>query len=303
MTKRRDLRRALEDLGQRPVPVRSQAFVDDLEAKLLDEGAHRMPARALSTSRTDLRRTLEHAGTRGAPAPTPAFVADLERRLLELAGSDQPTAGGAAGSDQVVSLESRRRARLAPVASIAAAVVAGLLLVGALSGWLDGGGGSSPRLELTSAVDTTVQLPDGRVVAGRPGLALPDGSIVQTGPHGHAAAGAFRIGPGLSATVDGNHLELSSAPRDSSSGTGTEGATEPSGTPPAGDAGTTGGSPGAPPDNGSTGGSSPSSSPPPSVPDAVPPLPPVTIPTVTLPPVTVPPLPKVTLPGLFGSGG
>ena len=73
MTKRRDLRRALEDLGRRPVPVRSQAF-----------------------------------------------VADLERRLLEMAGSDKPPAGGASGSDQVVSLDSRRRARLAPGASIAA---------------------------------------------------------------------------------------------------------------------------------------------------------------------------------------
>jgi hypothetical protein len=290
-TTRADLRRALEDLGRRSVPARSPEFVADLEHSLvrLGEGGIVGRERVSTSTKVDIRRSLETVATRAVPAPDAAFVADLERRLV--------ARGPAARPEPVTTLTPRhaRPRRLVPVTSVAAAMVAGLVLLGALSGWFGGAGSTSSRdLVLTAAVDTTVQLPDGHTVAGRAGLDLPDGAIVRTGPNGHAVAGKIELGPGLEAVVSDGHLELRAAGSDpTASGSGDSASTA---------------LPSAPPAGSSSGSSNDPSSPTPSTPPVVIPTVPTTpLPSlpITVPPVTVPSLDDVvgSLPntGLFGS--
>jgi hypothetical protein len=159
---------------------------------------HRHPHR----SRRELRRELTAAGSRFAPGPDTGFVAGLALQLAAEAAVRRRFA--------LLAPAKRRRVRPVPVLTGAAAVVAGLVLVGALDGWF-GRAEGNVALALAGAVDTTVVMPDGRSVEGRSGLVLPDGSVVRTGPNGHAAAGSFELGPGLEAQVNAGRLRLRTA--------------------------------------------------------------------------------------------
>lgn len=155
-------------------------------------------------SRRELRRELQDVGTRGAPGPDSGFVANLAVRLAAEAAVRHRIA-------LVAPATRRRRVRPMPVLTSAAAVLAGLVLVGALDGWF-GQADGDVALALAGAVDTTVVLPDGRSVEGHSGLVLPDGSVVRTGPNGRAAAGRVELGPGLEAQVDAGRLRLRTVP-------------------------------------------------------------------------------------------
>lgn len=155
-------------------------------------------------SRRELRRELQDIGAQGSPGPDSGFVAGLAVRLAAEAAVRRRIA--------FVSPARRRRVRPMPVLTGAAAVLAGLVLVGALDGWFGQPPDGDVALALAGAVDTTVVLPDGRSVEGHTGLVLPDGSVVRTGPNGRAAAGSVELGPGLEAQVDAGRLRLRTAP-------------------------------------------------------------------------------------------
>lgn len=153
-------------------------------------------------SRRALRRELRALGARGVPDADAGFVAGLALRLAADAAAGRRIA--------FVGPARRPRARALPVLTGAAAVLAGVVLVGALDGWF-GSPDADVALALAGAVDTTVVLPDGRSVEGHTGLVLPDGSVVRTGPNGRAAAGTVELGPGLEAQVDAGRLRLRTA--------------------------------------------------------------------------------------------
>lgn len=158
----------------------------------------------MRTTRRDLRNLLEVAGSRETAAPDRGFRVGLEHQLLT---TNPP--------GRLVALPTApRRARRPGVMSGAIAAAAAAVLVGALAG-VYGQGVDDRALNLAVAVDTMVQLPDGTMVAGEQGLALPDGAVVRTGPNGHCAAGEVELGPGLEALVDAGRLRLRmSAPND-----------------------------------------------------------------------------------------
>ena len=153
----------------------------------------------MSPARRALRDDLTRLGSEAIPEPSFAFKARLERQLV---GAVEPSPGASA---TLLALPRHRR-RLGPAISAAAAVVAAVVLTGALLGAF-GHGGATP-LQLAAAVDTTVVLPGGHSVPGRNGLRLPNGTVVRTGPNGRAAAGPVELGPGLEGVVDNNHLRL-----------------------------------------------------------------------------------------------
>ncbi len=106
----------------------------------------------------------------------------------------------------VFALPSRQRGGF-PTVTAGAAMVATVVLAGALVGVI--GGGGSSVLRLADAVDTTVVMPGGHAGPARTGQDLPNGSVVWTGPNGRASAGTVEIGPGLQAIVDAGRLRLS----------------------------------------------------------------------------------------------
>jgi hypothetical protein len=154
-------------------------------------------------SRKKLRAMLEAAGARRTSAPTPAFVSNLEQRLLATA----PDALAAPSDER--ELRRARRARLVLVP--AAAAIAVVVVTGALVASFDGSNEQSPtrRLELSAAKDTVVELPDGSEVRGEPGLRLPEGAVVKTGPNGSATFGNVDLGPGQVATVKSGTVRIS----------------------------------------------------------------------------------------------
>ena len=157
----------------------------------------------MKPSRKKLRAMLEAAGARRTSAPTPAFVSNLEQRLLATA----PDALAAPSDER--ELRRARRARLVLVP--AAAAIAVVVVTGALVASFDGSNEQSPthRLELSAAKDTVVELPDGSEVRGEPGLRLPEGAVVKTGPNGSATFGNVDLGPGQIATVKSGTVRIS----------------------------------------------------------------------------------------------
>jgi hypothetical protein len=153
-------------------------------------------------SRRTLKQELRALGESEAPGADAGFVTGLAVRLAADAAVHRRIA--------LVGTRRRRRIRPLPVLTSAAAVVAGLVLVGALDGWF-GQTDADVALALAGAVDTTVVLPDGSSIEGHSGLTLPDGSVVRTGPNGRAAAGSVEIGPGLEALVEAGRLRLRTA--------------------------------------------------------------------------------------------
>jgi hypothetical protein len=153
-------------------------------------------------SRRTLKAELRALGRSEAPGADAGFVTGLAVRLAAEAAVHRRIS--------LVGTRRRRRLRPVPVLTGAAAVVAGLVLVGALDGWF-GQADPDVALALAGAVDTTVVLPDGSSIEGHSGLTLPDGSVVRTGPNGRAAAGTVEIGPGLEALVEAGRLRLRTA--------------------------------------------------------------------------------------------
>jgi hypothetical protein len=152
------------------------------------------------TTRRQLETLLTEAGSRPAPTPTPEFVSGLEARLL--ADARPVTAKVVTPLPERTPMRLLRPSLLAAAASFAAVV-----LVGALTGWF-GRTEPTPEPSLTAAVDTVVELPDGREVAGTKGLDLPDGSIVTTGPEGHAAVGNVDLGPSQVAVIEEGRIKV-----------------------------------------------------------------------------------------------
>jgi len=183
---RQRLRQQLLRLGDVPASP-SPTFVADLERKLLGAAPEGTPP-------SDLRDRLAWLGARRVPGPSPEFVAELEHRLIGTPPSDT----------EVVALASRRRGRVARAVVGAAAAVAAVLLAGALLGAFH----QHQSVSLDKAVNTVVVLPSGQKVIGRVGLDLPNGSVVATGPNGHASAGSVTLGPGSQATVTHGQLQV-----------------------------------------------------------------------------------------------
>jgi hypothetical protein len=157
----------------------------------------------MSVTRHHVQTLLEDAGARSFPEPSLEFVQGLEARLLV----DAPIAAPAA---LVTPLQGRSRARFVrPVLVAAAAAVAAVVLAGSLAGWYGRDQVQQRKLELAASVDTTVVLPDGTELAGTDGLDLPDGTVVRTGPKGHAAVGNVDLGPSQIAVVDAGRIQIS----------------------------------------------------------------------------------------------
>ena len=152
------------------------------------------------SGRRDVQILLEEAGSRPAPEPSTEFVAGLEARLL--ADSRPPVP-----ATVITPMRARPTGRLRPALVAAAGAAAAVVLVGSLAGWF-GRDEVQRRLALASAVDTTVVLPDGTEVEGTDGLDLPDGTIVRTGPEGHAAVGNVDLGPSQEAVIRSGRLEI-----------------------------------------------------------------------------------------------
>jgi hypothetical protein len=190
-TTRHDLRDRLVRLGDEPAAP-SPTFVADLERRLLVGSA------PVSAPPSELRDRLTWLGTRPVPGPSPEFVAALEHRLI----------GTPAAGSTVVALASRRRSRVARAVTGAAAAVAVVLLAGALLG----GFRSQQGVSLDKAVNTVVVLPGGHQVTGTVGLNLPNGTVIATGPNGHASVGSVTLGPSSQATVNNGQLQAPTRP-------------------------------------------------------------------------------------------
>jgi hypothetical protein len=154
----------------------------------------------MSASRRDVQALLEEVGSRPAPEPRTEFITGLEARLLA-------DARPAARAGVVTPMRGRPTGRLRPALVAAAAAAAAVVLVGSLAGWF-GRDQVQRQLALASAVDTTVVLPDGTEVRGTDGLDLPDGTIVRTGPEGHAAVGNVDLGPSQEAVIEAGRLRI-----------------------------------------------------------------------------------------------
>lgn len=290
---RRDMVELLERARRRGVPALPELEVPPLEMPV---AAGEITAATSATgggppSRRELRVLLELAGSRPTPAPSPVFVATTDAVLR-----GEP-------SDAVPLVERPRRSRRARTPAVltgAAAAAVALVLVGALTGVMGGPGeGDADALSLGASVDTTVVLPDGTTVEGARGLALPEGSTVRTGPHGHAVIDGVELGPASVATVEGGRLRAVTGPETpTQSATPDAPAAGPSTTSPAAVAETE--PPATPPAP-----SGPPASPRVTVP-AAPILPtaptPPTVPTVPVGPGSTPStlLPQLTLPNLLG---
>lgn len=142
-----------------------------------------------------LRRRLEEWGRDSSPEPSADFVRDLDARLRMTGLRTGP--------------RPPRRAWL-PRALLAAATVTVLALVLArVATQPDVAPGS---VQLASARDAVVELPDGSTVRATAGLVVPEGGLVRTGPDGRVVADGTAIGPNKSAVVRDGRLVARPAP-------------------------------------------------------------------------------------------
>jgi hypothetical protein len=142
----------------------------------------------------NLDRRLTEAGQKPAPPPDAAFATRLEERLRAGALAPEPALRPAPRQPRRVWF---------PVAAVAAALT---LVLGSVAVLRDGG---EDVVRVASATDTVVVLPDGTVGPATPGLALPDGSRLQTGNDGHLVAGGTELGPKQEATVSNGTVKPS----------------------------------------------------------------------------------------------
>jgi hypothetical protein len=191
-TSRRQIEALLVAAGHRVVPASQRLGVAALRPA--------SPVTDLAVpTRRELRSMLRTAGARPVPRLRPEFVA-----LAEPHGAMLPPA---AALEPPQRLRPVRRPALVMGAAAAALT---LVLVGALTG-IVGGPSAEAGLQLASAVDTVVVLPDGSTVDGTRGLALPDGAVLRIGPNGRASAGDVDLGPGDEAVVEDGRLVPTSA--------------------------------------------------------------------------------------------
>jgi hypothetical protein len=183
------MRELLRAAALQPVPASMELVVGPAERSPSDEERVR-------PSRRELRRLLHAAATHPVPA-----VGDL--------GAVRGATPLHADAAPLILVRDRRRdrpaRRPAVLTGAAAAAATTLVLVGALTGVVNGSGDDA-ALVLGVAVDTSVVLPDGTTIDGARGLSLPDGAVVRTGPAGRAIAGNVELGPGLEAIVDAGAL-------------------------------------------------------------------------------------------------
>ena len=104
----------------------------------------------------------------------------------------------------------RRSATMArPGRLVAALVVLGALAFLALALLADGG---PPTVELIEGADLTILLPDGNEIEPEPGLGVPPGSTVITGPDGFARFENGTVGPDATAEIHGDRVEVVGQP-------------------------------------------------------------------------------------------
>ena len=151
----------------------------------------------MKASRREIRSLLLEAGAQPAPQARAGFIGGFDARLT-----------GQAPPGNLIAIPRRsRRTRVPALASGVAAAAAAALLLGAQTG-VYGRGVEDRALALAVAVDTTVQLPDGSMIAGARGVALPNGAVVRTGPNGRCSAGNVDFGPGIEALVASGRLRM-----------------------------------------------------------------------------------------------
>lgn len=157
----------------------------------------------MTVDRDDLERRLHALAESQVPAPDAEFVVSLEQRLRAVTD----VTGGAGRGPAGIRRPLAPGWWMKPALGAAAAVLAVLAILVPVT--RDGGAPSRDlATTLASAVDTMVRLPDGRVVPGRPGLELADGTVVTTGDRGRAVVGSFRLGPNQTAIVVDGRLRV-----------------------------------------------------------------------------------------------
>lgn len=138
---------------------------------------------------------------------------DLERRL-EQWGSDEPSAVDGAfanrldadlrqlASDRLPS--TRQRPIWQPIVlTLAAALV---VLVGVVT--FTGDQGDQVALVMGPTTETEIEFPNGEIVTGEAGLALPDGTRITVGVDGSAVIADVVLDPGTEAIIQNGQLEI-----------------------------------------------------------------------------------------------
>lgn len=147
----------------------------------------------------DMRRRLEETGRSAAPPPDPAFAQALEDRLravhATLRADDAAQAARRSGRGVPMRAWWRSPVPVAAAMALAVAVSLGVLLR------------PPAGVELATAFDATVTLPDGSSVPAEAGQRLREGAVVLTGPRGRVVWEGLLLGPGEMAVVRDGRLE------------------------------------------------------------------------------------------------
>lgn len=167
--------------------------------------------------RDELRRRLEQAGASPAPEPATTFTERLEQRLRLAFGYREARLRAEAELRErrpITVPDPRQRPWIRSPAPMGAAA---LLLIAITAGALL----RADRLPSTQplqlmAVDgpVTVQLPEGSSVAAQPGMRVPDGAVLVTGPSARVITSAGELGPREIGVVEGRRMRrVEHAPR------------------------------------------------------------------------------------------
>lgn len=124
-------------------------------------------------------------------APTAQFADDLDARLRVLHASQPAGAGFVRGRDP------RRRVVALGVVAVVGVVLLALLFAS----------GGPTTVELLDARDVVITLPDDTRIEPDPGLRLPPGSTIVTGPAGFAEFDFGRVGPDTAVRVFEDRFE------------------------------------------------------------------------------------------------
>lgn len=125
------------------------------------------------------------------PAPTARFADDLDARLRVLHAS-RPT-----GAGFVPRRNPRRRVFALGVVAVVGVVLLALIFAS----------GGPTTVELLDARDVVITLPDDTEIEAEPGLRLPPGTTIVTGPAGFAEFDFGRVGPAVTVRVFEDRFE------------------------------------------------------------------------------------------------
>jgi len=141
----------------------------------------------------ELHEALRALGSGAQPEPDATFADALEERLRLLHGTvDRVPAP---------SIPTRQRA----LWGVAAAVIIAVAFAATIAQRV-----SEPTTRLTSAIDTSVVLPDGSIVVAVAGTELPEGALLITGPQGSAVVDGVSIPKNTQAVIrDGTAVPVS----------------------------------------------------------------------------------------------